>query len=325
MNILVLTEVTEAHKRLLESAAPGADFTYTTAKAATDGEIARAEVIFGNVRWKQLAKAKNLRFLQLFTAGTDGYTDILPQGAALCNTTGAFGLALSEHMLAMLLMLQKRLHQYRDNQSRHEWRDMGSVTSIEGSTVLVLGLGDIGGAFARKMKALGAYVIGVRRKDTQKPDHVDELALTSELDALLPRADIIAMALPNTPETVHILDERRFAMMKRGAIIINVGRGSAIDQNALADAAEAGRVLAGLDVTDPEPLPPEDRLWGIENILITPHISGYFHLRATHDRIVAVAAENIARYVEGRPLINRIDLETGYRADKYDGGEGIFK
>ena len=124
----------------------------------------------------------------------------------LTNATGAYGLAISEHMLGMLLELFKKLHLYRDAQHLHQWKSLGRVRSIEGSTVLVLGMGDIGGEFARKVKALGATVIGVRRTDTRKPDYVDELYLTEELDRLLPRADVVAVALPGNGETAGMLE-----------------------------------------------------------------------------------------------------------------------
>ncbi len=321
LNILVTVPVDETQKQTLEAAAHGASFVYCDAKAVTDDMLADVDIIFGNVRFRQLQYAKRLKLLQLFTAGTDGYIPVLPQGCALANTTGAFGLAISEHMLAMLLALQKRLHQYRDNQTRHEWRDRGDVTSIAGATVVTLGLGDIGGEFARKCKLLGAYTIGVRRTDGNKPDDIDELVLTQDLDTVLPRADVLAMALPGMPETVHILDRRRMGLLKDGCIVLNVGRGSAIDQDALADAMEQRGLMAGLDVADPEPLPPEHRLWGLENCLITPHVSGFFHLAATKNRMVAIAAENISRHVHGIPYINLVDKTTGYRADKYDGGK----
>ena len=318
LKILVTPPVTAEHKKLLEAAGgPDAEFIYKEPGAVDAALMQEVDILFGNVSPALVAEAKHLRLLQLFSAGTDGYVPVLPEGCALTNTTGAFGLAISEHMLGMLLMLQKRLHQYRDNQHKHVWQDMGNVTSIEGATVVTLGLGDIGGEFARKAKLLGAYTIGMRRTDANKPEYIDELCLTDELDSVLPRADVLAMALPGMPETRHILDARRIAMLKPGAIVLNVGRGSAIDLDALADAIETRGIRAGLDVTDPEPLPPEHKLWSLENALITPHISGFFHLPETLNRMVRIAAENIARCRDGRPYLNAIDLTTGYRADKY--------
>ncbi len=323
--ILVTVPCDEAHRQALAAAAPDATILYKDAGAVTEADLAQVDILFGNVRPALLHAAKNLKLLQLFTAGTDGYLAALPEGCLLANTTGAFGLAISEHLLALLLTLLKRLHQYRDNQRQGEWRDRGSVNSLEGASVVVLGLGDIGGEFARKCKALGAYVIGVRRTDAVKPDYIDELVLTGALDSVLPRAEVLAMALPGTGDTVHILDAQRIALLPDGAIVLNVGRGSAIDQDALADAIEARGLRAGLDVTDPEPLPPEHRLWSLEDCLITPHVSGFFHLKKTLDRMVMIAAENIARFNAKQAPINLIDPQTGYRRDKYDGGKDVIR
>ncbi len=314
MNILVTTPVEQRHKERLAAAAPDAAFIYKRVDEVTEGDVASADVIFGNIKPELLKAAANgrLKLVQLFTAGSDGYVNALPEGVKLTNTTGAFGLAISEHMLAMLLMLKKRLHEYRDNQMKCEWKDMGTVTSIEDSTIAIIGLGDIGGEFARKAKALGAYTIGVRRKDTRKPDYIDELVLTDDLDAVLPRADVVAMALPNMPATYQLLDRRRIGLLKEGAVVLNVGRGQTIDTQALCDALEENRIMAGLDVVDPEPLPSEHRLWNMKNAIVTPHISGFFHLQQTQDRMVRIAAENIKRLREGRELMNIIDTETGY-------------
>lgn len=313
MKIIVTVPVYDEHKAQLQKAALEAEFIYCPSRELSPDMVRDADVIFGLPKFDILSHCQNLKLLQLAAAGTDGYVERLPKGCILTNVTGAFGLAISEHMLALTLMLMKRLHQYRDNQLKHDWRDMGNVTSIEGATVLVLGMGDIGGAFAKRMKALGAYVIGVRRVNLDKPDYADEVHLSSDIDSLLPRADIVGMAMPAMKETYRLLDRRRISLLRNGAIVINVGRGNAIDTEALADAAEQGRILAGLDVTDPEPLPPDHRLWGIENVVITPHISGFFHLKKTLDNEVNIAARNISSLIYGKPLVNIVDLETGYR------------
>lgn len=316
LNILVAVPVDEGHKKRLREASKGNPIVYIDKENATKELVENADVIFGNVDPKLLVYAKKLKLLQLLTAGTDGYVGALPEGATLCNTTGAFSLAISEHLLAMLLMLLKRLHQYRDNQNKALWRDMGNVRSVEDLTVLVLGMGDIGGAFAKKVKALGAYVIGVRRKNAEKPPYADEVYAglsDEELDKLIPRADVIALAMPNTGETRGIMDKSRISIMKKNAILLNVGRGNAVDTEALTDAVERYDILCGLDVTDPEPLPETHRLWRMENALITPHVSGFFHLKQTHDNMVSIAAQNIERLLSGTELTNVVDLSTGYR------------
>ncbi len=312
MNVLVTPPVNETHRAELAKVS-GAHYTYCPPEQVTAEMLCDFNIVFGNIAPELIRGAHKLKLVQLFTAGTDGYIGALPDGCELTNTTGAFGLAISEHMLGMMLMLMKRLHQYRDNQLRHEWKDMGGVNSVQDATVLTIGLGDIGGEFARKCKLLGAHTIGVRRTDTRKPDYIDELHLLSDLDLLIPRADIIAMALPGGEATRHTMDQGRISHMKQGAILINVGRGNAIDTSALTEAVQAGRIMCGLDVTDPEPLPDGHPLWACENALITPHISGFFHLEKTLDRMVDIAAYNIAAMINGTPLKNIVDRATGYR------------
>ena len=306
----------ERHKAELQAAAPDAEFLYVPVGELTREIVAEADIIIGNAPAKLIAGTEKLKWIQLNSAGADGYTapGVLPEHAKLTNSTGAYGLAISEHMLAMLLMLMKRLHQYRDNQSEHLWRDEGQVVSVEGATALIVGLGDIGGTFAKRLHEMGAYTIGIRRKDTRKPDYLDELALSDALPELLPRADIVAVTLPGGQATYKLFDANMLARCKQGAYFINVGRGSVVDTDALAEALSSGHLAGvGVDVTDPEPLPPEHPLWGLQNAVITPHISGFFHLEETLNRIIHNAAENLRRFQRGETLNNEVDFETGYR------------
>ena len=249
------------------------------------------------------------------SAGANEYLDgALPEGTLLTNATGAYGLAISEHMLAVLLQIYKKLPQYWEAQREESWRDAGPVRSVCGSTVLILGLGDIGGEFARRVKALGGYTIGVRRKGLDKPDYLDELYLTDALDGLLPRADVVAMSLPGTKETYRLMNRERLYLMKQDAVLLNVGRGTTVDTDALCDLLEDGRLLGvGLDVTDPEPLPQGHRLWKAPGAYLTPHIAGGNHLAETMERIVRISAANLRAYLSGRELQNVVDFETGYR------------
>ncbi len=161
---------------------------------------------------------------------------------------------------------------------------------------------------------MGAKVVGVRRADTTKPDYVDEVHLTRDLDALLPQADIVAVTLPGTEATRNLLDRRRIGLMKPGAILLNTGRGCIVDTEALCDALECGALGgAGLDVVQPEPLPAGHRLWRIPTAVVTPHISGGWHLKETHTRVVNIFAENLKRFLAGEPLKNQVDFATGYR------------
>lgn len=315
MNILVVMPVNEEHRRLLESKAPSAVFIYAGYDSVSDDQIKNADIIIGNPPANVLRGSKRLKWLQLQSAGAGEYTaeNVLPEGAILTNASGAYGLAISEYMLAVTLELYRKLHLYRDLQTKSEWNYAGKVRSIYGSTALVVGLGDIGGEYASRLKALGAYTIGVKRRAAQKPAYIDELYQTDKLESLLPRADIVALSLPGTKLTNRLINKRTLGLMKQSAILINVGRGNAVDTDALCDALEAGRIAgAALDVTEPEPLPKEHKLWQLKNAVITPHISGGFSLQETHDRVVSICADNLGAWFEGRSLKNIVSISEGY-------------
>jgi len=317
-NILVLIPVDKKHKKLLEEKAPSANFTYADGRSVSSAQIQEAHIIIGNPPLNMLKdsiskSSINLEWLQLQSAGVDKYAQILPENVILTNASGAYGLAISEYMLGVLLMLLKKLHLYRDNQLGAKWAYEGQVKSIYNSTALIIGVGDIGGEFAKKLKALGAYTIGMRRKNLNKPDYLDELYTMEHLSELLPRADIVAMSLPETDLTKKIINRESLKLMKKDAVLINVGRGSAIDTDALCDALENGQILgAALDVTDPEPLPKDHRLWKIKNAVITPHVSGGYSLQETYERIVRICANNLEAYVNGNKLVNVVNKSEGY-------------
>ena len=315
LEILVTLPLSVAHKALFEEAAPHGHFQYMPVEAVTPEVAQAAHVVVGNVSPSLLAGSKNLRWLQLHSAGTNGYTDgALPEGTVLTNATGAYGLAISEHMLGMVLMLTKKLHVYLCNQQDAQWRDEGPVGGLYGATVLVVGLGDIGLNFAERCHAMGSRVVGIRRVPREAPAGVGEVYGLEDIDRLLPQADVVALSLPATPSTHRLFDAGRIARMKPGAILLNVGRGTAICQEALCDALESGRLGgAGLDVTDPEPLPPEHRLWHAPNLLLTPHVSGGYHFPETLERIVRISADNLAAFVQHRPMTSVVDFQTGYR------------
>lgn len=314
--ILVTIPVEDRHKEYLEGIGRDCCFEYVQADSVTKEQVCGASVIIGNVPVSMVKEADHLEWLQLNSAGADNYCKegILKPGTLLTNATGAYGLALAEYMVSVVLMLQKKLYRYYSNQQKHKWTDEGSVKSIWGSTVLIVGLGDIGGEFARRIKALGGYTIGVRRMGGEKPEYLDELYTTDQLNGLLPRADIVALSLPGTPQTYHIMNYERLLLMKKGAYLINVGRGTAIDTDALCKVLNSGH-LGGCaaDVTDPEPLPEDHPLWDAENMIITPHIAGQYHLKETLERIIRIAGTNLEKFLNGEKPDNLVDFETGYR------------
>ncbi len=326
---LVTIPTGERHRNLLQQAAPGWEFRFRgtdtlvcapqealPGQPVTQEDVDWAQVILGNVPAAMLHGSPALEWLQTNSAGVEAYIQpgVLAGDTLLTNATGAYGLAIAEHMLGMLLELFKKLELYRDAQKSGAWQSQGAVKAVYGSTVLVLGMGDIGGEFAARCKALGAKVIGVRRSPRPCPEYADEVHLLEDLDSLLPQADVVAITLPGTDATRGLMSRERLAKMKEGAVLLNVGRGFIVDTEALCDALERGQLSgAGVDVTDPEPLPPTHRLWNIPTAVVTPHISGFYHLRETHERIVGIFLENLRRFQAGEPLRNLVDFATGYR------------
>ena len=312
--ILVVLPVNEEHKALLAESLRGAEdeyeLFYTEGAAPTPDDLRDAHIILGGFDADLAKYAVNAEWFQLSFAGADSFAapGVIPKEAVLTSAVGAYGLTVSEHMLAQTFAMIRRFGQYGRNQVGHVWKHMGPVISVEGSTIAVLGLGDIGGSYARKVRALGAYVIGLRKSACEKPDFVDEQYAIDELDAVLPRADIVAMVLPGGPATHHIMDDARLRLMKPGAFLLNAGRGNAIDPAALKAALDGGRLGgAALDVTEPEPLPADDPLWDYDNVILTPHAAGHLFLPETLNRIVRICADNLRRRIAGEPLRNVVE------------------
>ena len=200
-----------------------------------------------------------------------------------------------------------------ENQKKHLWRKEGMVKSVAGSTVLCVGMGDIGSEFLKRCKALGAHTIGVKRTAGRKPEWLDELYTIEELDQLLPRADVLGLVLPETPKTYHMFNEDRLRLLKKDAIVLNTGRGNTVDNLVLARMLEEGRLGgACLDVFEPEPLPEDHPLWDAPNTIITPHVTGGFTLQYTLDKIADISAENLRRFCAGAALLNEVDFVEGY-------------
>ena len=297
----------------------GFDFQYKSEEDFTEQDFNETEVFIGNCKHDQLKKFKQLKWVQLQSAGTDGYTTpgVLPEGTLLTNATGTYGLTIAEYLIGTTLLMQRKLNLYIDNQRQNLWQKEGEIQSIYGSTFLIIGLGDIGTEFAKRVKALGGHTIGIKRTIYGDEEYVDELYTNGELDEQIPRADVIVSSVPNTPETLKMYHADRFTSMKPNAIFINVGRGNAVDMDALCDALENKQLYgAVLDVTDPEPLPKEHRAWQTPNLIITPHISGNYNLSETRNRFINLVTSNMERYLAGESLQSEVDFQTGYRKKK---------
>ncbi len=314
--VLVTLPFTAAQKQKLETAGEGCAFLYRDKTSVTAEEIAGASVLIGNVPPVLLGASESLELLQLGSSGADAYVKpgVLHEKTVLACSTGAYNQSVAEHALAMTLMLQKNLHRYRDDQAARRWQDEGPVTSPADATVAVIGLGEIGLHYARLMKALGATILGVKRRGGERPEDVDELYTFEALDGVLARADIVLTVLPETPQTHHLFTKERFEAMKNTAFFINVGRGGAVATDTLLWALESGQIAgAAIDVAETEPLPAESPLWGIPNLILTPHVAGDFHLAATLERVADIAAKNLAAWRAGGEYSNLVDFATGYR------------
>lgn len=274
------------------------------------------EILFGSYAPKDLHYATDMKWLHTASAGVDVFTDdsLYPNpDVVLTNSSGAYGVAISEHLLTVTLMLLRRMPEYMRGQQRKEWIYLGKIRSVYNSVVTVIGIGDIGGNFAKRCKAIGATVRGVKRTPANKPDYIDELYLSEDLDRAIEGADVVALCLPGTDNTKKIMTAQRLAKMKNGAVLLNIGRGTAVDQQALYEELKSGRLGgAALDVADPEPLPPEHPLWDLENLILTPHVSGNDSLDHTTDTIIDLFLENLRLYSEGKPMHHVIDRKVGY-------------
>ena len=319
MNILIALHTapfSEKNRETISLAAQGKNIFFASAK--TDEEqyrrlLPQAEVVIGNISLADISAASSLKFLQAVTAGVEYYTEAaqIPAGLVLANASGAFGGIIAEYILGGILSLYRRFPAYLTQQASGLWKDAGSEDCLEGRQALILGTGDIGCQTALRLKAFGVRTVGIRRKADVCPPEFDVVYPLTCLEERLPEADIVIGCLPKTPLTTGLFDRRRLSLMKKGAVFVNVGRGSLIDTEALTDALNEGKLSgAVLDVTDPEPLPQGHPLWQAKNVLITPHISGigFGHTPRVEEKITQICCENLRAYIDGKPLRNLVEL-----------------
>ena len=274
-----------------------------------------AEVIYAYDP-KLLTVAEEVKWFASTWAGVNAYLSggALRKGTVLTNARGCFGVTIAEHMITVLLMMMRRIPEHQENLRRGVWRHDQQMETLYGKNVLVIGIGDIGSRFARLARAFEPKkIVGVNRSGRDAGPAFDETRPASELDELLPDADVIAMALPETGETRNTLSRERIAMLKESAYVVNVGRGTSIDEDALAEALNAGKVAgAALDVFRVEPLPEDAPIHNAKNVLITPHCAGQMGAEITRELHVQLFLDNLERYFNGEELRNVIDPAKGY-------------
>lgn len=314
--------LTDAHKAKINRAAAAEGFTvhYFTLDQFEEAKacLRDCEVLFAHSPELVRSAPASLQWYSCSYAGADPYCkdDGIFQNpdCLLTNASGAYGVTIAEHIIMVLLMLLRRMPEYEAVMRERGWMGEEPIRSIHGSDITVLGPGNIGSTFARRARDMGAgRLTGVSRSGKRRDDVFDEMVPFDRLDDVLPAAHILVMALPGTPETARILNRERIALLPADAMVVNVGRGTAIDQDALAEALNEGRIAgAALDVMDPEPLPADHPLRDARNLILTPHISGNMTLGYTADKAVEMFCENIANYAAGRPLNQLVDRKAGY-------------
>ena len=275
-------------------------------------DLADAEIFVGSLKPEMAAQMPKLRYVQLFSAGANNYM-WLPEHIILANAYGAYGDVIAEHLLTTTLMARKRMPEYLEMQQRQDWMLLKDIRRIESAKVMSVGMGAIGTAYLRMANALGAECYGVRRTVHDQPEFVKTLVAQDDIDSLLPEMDVVALSLPGTPEVAGMFDERRLRMMKKTAVLLNVGRGNSIVTDDLIKVMNDGHLKAAcLDVMDPEPLPKGHPLWTTPRVYITPHISGGYRAGVNYERVIEIVFRNLTLYLEGKPPVHIVDRTLGY-------------
>jgi phosphoglycerate dehydrogenase-like enzyme len=302
----------------LQSAAPGVKLTLASTQAEAIASARDADAVIGWCSAELLAAGARIQWIQSLFAGVESCVAVpalRQRNVLLTNMQRAQSPVIAEHAIALMLALSRGLDIALSQQGRGEWKDDYAdgdrMRVLRGKTLLVAGLGGIGTEVARRAHALGMRVIGTRASDRARPEFVSYVGLANELPTLLPQADVIVNSLPLTDATRGLFDARLFGSMKRSAFFINVGRGGTVVTRELIEALEKGVIAgAGLDVTDPEPLPAGHPLWRTPNMIISPHVSSSSDLG--FETTWQIARENLRRYVAGDRMLSVVDVDRGY-------------
>jgi phosphoglycerate dehydrogenase-like enzyme len=311
------TGQTRAWAQRLSNAVPGMRLVLAEDDQIAAAAIETADAAFGLLPAELLRRAKHLRWLQAPQAAPPAgyyYAELVAHPLTVTNFREIYNDHISAHIMAFVLAFARGLHVFIPQQLRHEWNkppDNQGVVPLPGATALIVGLGGIGAETARLLAAFGVKVLATDARRHDKPEHVDELYPPEALDTLLPRADFVILTVPHTPATEGFFNRARFRRMKPTAFFINIGRGMTTRLDDLVAALNAHEIAgAGLDVYEQEPLPADHKLWGMANVLLTPHMAGYGpHL---DERRFQIILDNCRAFAEGRPLRNIVDKATWF-------------
>jgi phosphoglycerate dehydrogenase-like enzyme len=304
----------------LQSAYPDFHFVQLEDYDRVPQEIADTDVFIGwSLRPEQFVAAKKLRWIHSPAAAVHQlmYPELMASDVVVTNSSNVHGPVVAEHAITVLLALAKRLPQAMHYQREKTWaqtllwNERPRPRELSGANVVVVGVGGIGSAFIPHVKHFGMHVMAVREDVKKGRGEADEVVSLTELDHVLPRADYVLLCSPVTPATTGMINESRLLKMKADAYLINVGRGPLVDEAALCNALQTGRIAgAALDVFVEEPLPADSPLWSLKNLLITPHTAAV--TERLWDRHYDLIVENLGRLIAGSPLVNRVDTRRGY-------------
>lgn len=318
--IAIIKKCLECEKKLILSSVEKEDkvlFFDNEKELLKSEDYANIEIVFGEPEYSTIRFMKNLRWIQMTWAGANKYTSgpDFPDHIILTSASGAFGCVISEYIVSGILALYKNLFSYREQMKSGGWNQIESDDTLEGKRVLILGTGNIGQETAKKLRCLGSYTVGICRTPSNKHLPFDEIYTIDSVDTQLQSADVVIITLPGTVETAGMFDAERIKKMKANAILVNVGRGFVVNTDELTNALQKGLLRgAVLDVADPEPLPEKHPLRYMENVLLTPHISGisWGENKFTRKRILDIFCENMKRDSNNEPKTNIIDFSKGY-------------
>jgi D-3-phosphoglycerate dehydrogenase len=274
--------------------------------------VADAEIIFGSFSAEMVNAAPNLKWIQSTSAGMDKalIPEVADSDIIICNASGVHAVQVAEHAWALTTALARGLNVSFRHQLDHAWK-RPPLTDLLGATILIVGFGGIGQYYARLAQGYEARLIALDIQGGNKPDYVEAIWDMDRLDEALQIADVVFIAVPNTPETEKLINPRTLGLMKNTAFLVNTARGPIVDEAAVTEALKTGEIAgAGLDVFEKEPLSPDSPLWDMENAIVTPHAAGGSPNR--HNRTIAFFCQNLKRYMAGEPLFNEVDKSLGY-------------
>ena len=304
--------------RYRAAAGTGTDIVVVRSRAEFTREVGDADAIIGGITKEDFPAAKKLKWVQAISAGVEAYSfwpEFVKSDVQLTNCKVVQGPTIADHAFAMLLALTRGLNEYIPNRTKRQWGNRTNapenMTELPGMTAVIVGAGGIGTQIAQRANGFGMKVIGVDPRDMPVSNFFSEIVPPDRLDEVLPKADVVFISAPLTPQSERMIASRQFDLMKQGAYFIAVSRGRLYDKQALVKALDSKKLSgAGLDVTDPEPLPAEDSLWNFPNVVITPHVASA--AEGSNQRRISVIEDNIRRFAHGAALTHVVDKAKGY-------------